>query len=447
VEVSFNMKLLLLLCVLGIHSLSLAQGVSSSKLVCYYDSTSFLRQGLAKLDVSGLELALQFCTHLVYGYAGINPTTFELHSLNVDLDMFYFKDITQLRKKFPQLKILLSVGGDRDFDAAETNKYLGLLEANATMQQSFIDSSMILLRHNGFDGLDLAFQLPKNKPRKVHGALGSYWKSFKKLFTGNFIVDTNAEMHKEQYTSLVTKLSRAFNSANLMLTMTVLPNVNSTWYFDVPKIVNHLDFINLAAFDFLTPYRNPDEADYTAPIFFLDEKMRLPHLNVEFQVNYWVQNHCPTNKLNLGIASYGRAWKLSQDSGLSGVPVVPSTQGAAPGGLQIASTEGLLSWPEVCSKFSQNQTAVYRGHNAPLRKVTDLTQKYGNYALRPADDEGEHGVWVSYDDPDFAGIKAGYAKGRGLGGVALFDLSYDDFRGLCTGQKFPIVRSIKYFLG
>lgn len=207
-----------------------------------------------------------------------------------------------------------------------------------------------------------------------------------------------------------------------------------------------MDYINLAAFDFLTPFRNPEEADYTAPIFFLDEQNRLPHLNVEFQLNYWVQNQCPPNKLHLGIASYGRAWKLTKDSGLSGLPVVPHTCGAGEGGLQIASTEGLLSWPEICSKLPVNQTAAYRGSNAPLRKVTDLTQKYGNYALRPSDENGDHGLWVSYDDPDFAGIKAIYAKSRGLGGVALFDLSYDDFRGLCTQQKFPILRSIKYFL-
>ncbi|XP_034474766.1 chitinase-like protein Idgf1 [Drosophila innubila] len=437
---------LLLLCVLGIQSLTLALGNANSKLICYYDSASYLRQGPARLDSDHLDLALQFCTHLVYGYAGLKPDTFDLYSLNVDFDIFHFQDITLLRLKFPQLKVLLSVGGDRDVDQSESNKYIALLEANRTAQQNFIDSSMLMLRRNGFDGLDLAFQLPKNKPRKVHGTVGTYWKKFKKLFTGDFIVDPLADQHKGQFTDLVVNLRTAFQSANLMLTMTVLPNVNSTWYFDVPKLHNHLDYINLAAFDFLTPLRNPDEADYTAPIFFLDEQERLPHLNIEFQLNYWVQNHCPLNKLHLGIASYGRAWKLSKDSGLSGLPVVPHTCGAGQGGLQIASTEGLLSWPEICSKLPLNQTTVYRGANAPLRKVTDLTQKYGNYALRPSDENGDHGMWVSYDDPDFAGIKATYAKSRGLGGVALFDLSYDDFRGLCTQVKFPIVQTIKYCL-
>ncbi|EDW77856.1 uncharacterized protein Dwil_GK24709 [Drosophila willistoni] len=420
--------------------------VQAGNLVCYYDSASYLRKGLARQTPSDLDLALQFCTHLVYGYVGLNPQNFEVHSLNVDVDMFNFKDITMLRTRYPQLKVLLSVGGDHDVDEAHPNKYLDLLEANRTMQQNFIDSTMILVRRNGFDGLDLALQFPKNKPRKVHGTVGTYWKKFKKLFTGDYIVDPNAALHKESYSELAVNLRRAFQTANLMLTMTVLPNVNSTWYFDVAKLHSQFDFINLAAFDFLTPTRNPDEGDYSAPIKFLDEENRLPFLNVEYQIDYWLHNHCPPQKLNLGIASYGRAWKLTSGSGLSGLPVVPQTDGPASGGLQIASTDGLLSWPEICAKLATNNTAAYRGANAPLRKVTDLTQKYGNYALRPANEDGEHGFWVSYDDPDFAGIKAAYAKGRGLGGVAIYDLSYDDFRGLCTGQKYPIVRSVKYFI-
>lgn len=217
-------QLFYILGLLSVTSLTHA----ASNLICYYDSNSYLRQGLGKMHTNELDLALQFCTHLVYGYAGLKSGTLELFSLNVDLDMFYYKDITALRQKFPQLKILLSVGGDRDVDEAHPNKYVELLEANRTAQQNFIDSSMILLKRNGFDGLDLAFQLPRNKPRKVHGSLGSYWKSFKKLFTGDFVVDPQAEQHKSQFTDLVGNIKNAFRSANLMLSLTVLPNVNST---------------------------------------------------------------------------------------------------------------------------------------------------------------------------------------------------------------------------
>ncbi|XP_037958952.1 uncharacterized protein LOC119688345 [Teleopsis dalmanni] len=435
-----NMKLLILLTLL--LGLNYANSANMKNLVCFYDSASYIRSGFAKLLPGQLDVALQFCTHLIYGYAGLKPDSKEIFSLNVDLDMFHYAEITLFKAKYPHLKIYLSIGGDSDIDEEHPLKYVELLESDTAHQQAFIDSSIELIKRNGFDGLDLSFQFPKNKPRKVHGTLGTYWKKFKKLFTGNFIVDTQAEEHKRQYTEFVSNLNTAFRRHNLSLSMTVLPNVNSTWYFDVPKIQNNFELINLAAFDFLTPIRNPEEADYTAPIYPPLEQNRLPHYNIEFQVNYWLNNHCPPEKLNLGIASYGRAWKLSPDSGLTGAPVVPETVGPADAGLQ-SQIPGILSWPEICSMLPNAVNKDYRGPNAPVMKVVDLEQRYGNYAVRPADEQGEHGMWISFDDPDFAVVKTNYAKYKGLGGIALFDVGFDDFRGLCTGFKFPFVRSIK----
>ncbi|XP_023296099.2 chitinase-like protein Idgf1 [Lucilia cuprina] len=440
------MKKLLINCLalLCLIQISLAQQ-TNKRLVCYYDSESSTRAAFAQLPQHELEYGLQFCTHLIYGYAGLTRETYDIYSLNVDRDMFHYRQITAMKTKFPHLKIFLSVGGDKDIDSVDPNKYIHFLEGGKPIYQNFIHSSINLLKTNGFDGLDLAFQFPRNKPRKVHSQIGMVWKKFKKLFTGNFIVDTDAETHKEQFTDFVGDLKNAYNIANLSLSLTVLPNVNSTWYFDIPKIHNQFEYINLFAFDFLTPERNPEEADYTAPIYLKDEQNRLPHYNIDFQVQHWITNGCPANKLNLGIATYARTWKITTDSGLTGMPVVPATQGAAEAGLQ-SKKEGLLSWPEVCAKVTITPAGEYRGANAPVRKVTDLERKYGNYAFRPADENEEHGIWISFDDPDFAAIKTEYAVQKGMGGVALYDISYDDFRGLCTGAKYPILRSVKSYL-
>lgn len=87
-----------------------------------------------------------------------------------------------------------------------------------------------------------------------------------------------------------------------------------------------------------------------------------------------------------------------------------------------------------------------KGDEAPVRKVGDPTKRYGSYGYRLPDKDGEHGLWLGYEDPDTAGNKAGYVKAKGLGGIAINDLSYDDFRGTCTGDKFPILRAAKYRL-
>lgn len=216
-------------------------------------------------------------------------------------------------------------------------------------------------------------------------------------------------------------------------------------YFDVPAVSNFVDFVNLAAYDFLTPDRNPEEADYTAPLYEAYDQNRLPHYNVDFQVSYWLQNQCPAHKIILGMASYGRAWKMSTDSGSTGEPVVPATQGPAEADMQ-SQTPGLLSWPEICYKLPNPSNSFLKGANAPLKRVSDPTKRYGTYAYRPADTDGNHGIWVSYEDPDSASNKATYVRSKGLGGLSLFDLSYDDFRGLCSGDKYPLLRAAKYRL-
>lgn len=72
-----------------------------------------------------LDPALNFCTHLVYGYAGIQPDTYKAVSLNENLDIdrnhANYRAITNFKAKYPGLKVLLSIGGDADKE--EEQKY------------------------------------------------------------------------------------------------------------------------------------------------------------------------------------------------------------------------------------------------------------------------------------------------------------------------------------
>lgn len=198
----------------------------------------------------------------------------------------------------------------------------------------------------------------------------------------------------------------------------------------------------MAAFDFLTPARNPEEADYTAPLYGDVSQNRLPHYNADFQVQYWLKNGFPSTKLNLGIASYGNAWSLTADSGLDGIPVVHHTEGAAAEGLQ-SKKAGLLSYPEICSMVPNQHNQYLKGNEAPLHVVTDTSKRYGTFAYRAIESGVTEGIWISYDDLNDASNKASYVRSNNLGGVALFDLAYDDFRGFCSGEKYPILRAIK----
>lgn len=387
-----------------------------------------------------IEPALSSCTHLVYGYAGINPDTFKIAPLisNEELDQTkgMYKQITSLKSKYPNLKVLLSVGGDAD---GNHEKYFSLLESS-TGKIAFTNSVNVALKAHGFDGLDLAFQFPKMKTKKVRSTVGSVWYSFQKTIgVAGKPVDDNSEQHKSQFSSLVIELKNSFRLDGYQLSVTVLPNVNATLYLDVPTIKNSVDFITVSAFDVFTPLRNPKEADYPAPTLSVSD--RNTEENVDAWASFLIAGGLPANRVVVGIPTYARAWKIEAEATLTGAPPVKA-DGPAAEGVQTR-TAGLYSYPEICGMILSPQNKDLKGEHAPLRKVSDPTKRYGTFAFRLPDESGNNGVWVGFEDPESAGSKAAFVRGKGLGGVAIFDLSLEDFRGACTGLKFPIVSKIK----
>jgi GH18 family chitinase len=366
---------------------------------------------LGKVTPKDILPGLSLCTHLVYGYAGINPETFKVAPLisNEELDMAngLYKQVTQLKTHYPSIKILLSVGGDAD---EWSDKYLNLLESS-TGRISFTNSINVLLKQYGFDGLDLAFQFPKTKPHKIRSTLGSVWHSFKKTVgAAGKPVDEKSEEHKNQFTSLLVELKNSFRLDNYELAVTILPNVNSTLYLDVPSIKNYVDFITLAAFDVYTPVRNPKEADYVAPTLSVTD--RNVEENVDFVSTYLVANGFAGNKIVVGLPTYGRAWNIEKDATITGSPPV-ATNGPAPEAVQTR-TAGFLSFPEICNMLLNDNNKNLKGEHAPLRRIPDPTKRYGVYAFRLPDDKGNHGMWVGYEDPESAGNKASFVKGKRL---------------------------------
>lgn len=94
---------------------------------------------------------------------------------------------------------------------------------------SFINSAYTIIKTYGFDGLDLSWQFPLNKPKKVRSTIGSFWHKLKKTVgASGQPVDENWETHRDQFTSLVRELKAAFNHDKYELSLTILPNVNST---------------------------------------------------------------------------------------------------------------------------------------------------------------------------------------------------------------------------
>lgn len=438
------MKLRWLVCLSAIlAAVNWTEGAQPDRVVCYYDSRSRYREGIGKVEApTDIEPSLSTCTHLVYGFAVIDGASYKLvpldEYLELDSGKGYYRAVTSLKKRYPGLNILLSVGGLAD---PEKEKYLTLLESEDN-RKNFVSSARTLLRQYAFDGLDLAWEFPEIYVKKDRGTLGSLWHGFKKTFgLAHSHKDEKADEHRDGFTSLVKELKNSFRPDGLLLTTAVLPNVDTSIYYNLKDIVPNLDFISVLAFNYTTPERKPDEADYPAALYQAGGR-DINH-TADGTIRWWLEKGVPAHKVILGIGAFGITWKLTSESKISGVPPI-GADGPGEAGPQT-KTPGLLSYPEVCSLLPNPNLKTTSAPHL-LRRVTDPSHKLGSYAFRLPDSSSDTGLWVAYEDPDTAGYKGAYVKNKGLGGIAIWDISLDDFRGVCSGERFPILKAAKNHL-
>ncbi|XP_039299774.1 chitinase-like protein EN03 [Nilaparvata lugens] len=430
-------SLLSVICLIGLHT------AYSARVVCYWDGRSFHREGVAKITVEEIKPALTYCTHLIYGFAAIDDDDYHIEPIDKKLDTDkdnghnQYKQVTDLKRSHPGLTVLLSVGGNADTEDPE--KYLTLLESK-DHQTKFINSVKTFLTKHGFDGIDIAWQFPVVKEKKDRGIIGGFFHKVKKTFGSG--VDDKAEEHKDQFVTLLRDMKSVLRTDNKIMTLGVLPHVNSTVYYDVKDILPYLEFINLWTVDFRTPKRTSDQADYAAPLYYQYD--RKPHQNIDSTVRWWKEQGAEPHKLIVGLPTYGRTWKTTLDSAISGVPPLVA-DGPGPAGTHT-KTEGLLAYYEICPRIVSPTNA--KAPRDTLRRVTDPSKRLGTYGYHMPNKQKneEEGIWVSFEEPETAAQKAQYVKQNGYGGVALIELSLDDPRGMCDGTKYPILKQAKVSL-
>ncbi len=275
--------------------------------------------------------------------------------------------LTALRKRNPELRIVLSVGG------WDESTYFSDVASSSARRETFAQSCLSLITRYGLDGVDLDWEYPVSG-----GAAGVIHRP----------------RDRENFTLLLRTLRQALDRQGRKdgrrYVLSIAGAVGSGYLNCIePRAAAELvDHVFLMAYDFHGPWET--RADFNAPLYATTDGPTRYRASVDGGVTAWLERGVPAEKLVLGMPLYGYLY-----------------QGA--GGLYDAFDKAVsVPWDKV--KRDYLPSAAYRQLRHREAEVPYLT---GRNSL------------LSYDDEASIAAKAELARRRGLGGVGFWELSQD----------------------
>lgn len=253
-----------------------------SRVVGYYEGWSRTR---ACNVVWPEHIPLGVYTHLNFAFASIDPTTFQVVPAYQD-DITLYTRLTALKNQDPDLRVNIAIGGWSFNDPGSTATTFSDLAASEDNQRAFFKSLISFMATYGFDGVDIDWEYPAADDRS--GRL-------------------------EDYANLPTFMANLKNAListggrdELSITLPA-----SYWYlqhFDIEKLSSIVDYFNYMSYDLHGTW---DKGNVWTGAF-LDSHTNLTEIEPDLDL-LW-RNNVPPQKVNLGLAFYGRSFTLADTS-------------------------------------------------------------------------------------------------------------------------------------
>ena len=148
------------------------------------------------------------------------------------------------------------------------------------------------------------------------------------------------------YVALLEDLRSAFMSYNWLLSAAVpAPKSRIDSGYDVPKIAQLLDFINVMTYDLHGSWDG--FADHHAPLYKRShDYYPFNTLTVDYAMTYWNQKGAPKHKLVMGVPFYGRSFVLQNPANSKpGQSAKAKSEGFAG---DVTNENGFVSYFEIC---------------------------------------------------------------------------------------------------
>ncbi len=317
------------------------------------------------------------------------------------------RQLVFLKRKYPHLRILLSVGGACSYDAmageciALHERFVQITK-DAAHRERFVASLMQLFTNplsdgSGqrlFDGIDVDWEFPGAGEKKVFVAFMRELRN--KL-------DEMGSGRRERY----------------LLTFDGPATTYFLQHYDVRALAGIVDWVNVMAYLYHMPQAWNPHTGHNAPFAGNAEDGHGKGYNIqEMSVAAWLNAGMPPEKIVLGVPYFG--------VGYTGVK--PGKKEKLPG----------LHQPY--------HGPLVPGGEVPYDDLWGVAEPYRNAVLY--EDEFSKAaflynrskkVWISLETPESLFLKTQWAKSKGLGGIFAWELSQETMGG--SGQA-PLTRTI-----
>jgi len=300
-------------------------------------------------------------THLIFCFGRLDGNKFKIRTAR---DTAIIQKMVLLKKKNPQLKVILSLGG---WGGCET---CSRVFATKKGRQEFAQSIKEHHQYFNTDGLDLDWEYPAIPGFPGH----KYGPQDKKNFT-RLVQELRKIGH--QY-----ELSFAAGGFRQFLEEAV----------DWKKVMKQVDYVNLMTYDLISGYSKT--TGHHTPLYATPQQEN----SVDFAVKYLLRAGVPAEKLIVGAAFYGRLFE--------NVPNVNN------GLYQPGQFKTTVNFKKMPTQLAPDSGYVYHWDNTAQAP----------YLYHP-----EKKIFFTYDNKRSLELKTKYVLDNRLGGIMFWQLAHDPY--------------------
>ncbi len=301
-------------------------------------------------------------THIIFSFVHLKGS-----QLTVDKqeDSLTLRHLVSLKKQYPKLKILVSLGGWGGCESC--SKTFSTDKGRA----DFAKSALLLMKTYRIDGLDLDWEYPAIEGFPKH----------------RFVPED-----RENFTDLVRKLRTAFANKYLLSFAAGGFNLYLEKSIEWQKIMPLVDMVNLMTYDLTNGYSVT--TGHHTPLYSSDKQIE----STDNAIRFFEKNHLDLHKLIIGAAFYARVWENVTDvnNGL----------------FQSGKFKAGISYKDFDKNFgSDNGFELFWDSISQAPYYYSKTKK----------------EFATFDNGQSVSLKTKYAKEKQLGGIMFWEITNDAY--------------------